>query len=179
MSVSTKSGDNKQTSTGSGRRVSKASPRIYIMGTADELCSIIGVAKAHTRDTELITNLERIQNLLMIFIAELADPAALKLMRKIQQKDLDFLEALGTQIEAKLPPINQFIIYGEDITSAHLDHARAVARRLERDAVGAPSDVEFSPVTLQILNRLSDTLYLLARNNSVQQKKPLVWVSYE
>lgn len=178
MSISTKTGDNQETSTGSGQRVSKASGRVLVIGTADELAALIGVAKSMTRDTELKQHLHRIQNLLFIFIAEIADPARLKVKRFISLSDLKYLEELGAVIEPQLPKITQFIVYGEEVVSAYLDYARAVARRLERETVARAEEILPTEIILKVLNRLSDTLYLLARQQDQRNHTPLTYVSY-
>lgn len=159
--------------------MSKASARVRVIGTADELAALLGVAKSSSDDQELKAHIHRIQNLLFIFLAEIADPARLKVKRFVSETDLQFLELLGSSIEPTLPKITQFIVYGEERTSAYLDYARAVARRLERETVAASLEINPSAITLKVLNRLSDTLYLLARHNDHKKQTPLVWVSYE
>lgn len=179
MSISTKTGDYTETSSGSGTRISKASPRLQLMGTTDELCAILGIAKSEGTDAGIKKNLHHIQNMLFVLIAELADPLKKKLKRQISPDDLSYLETLGTAIEKQLPRIDHFIVYGEDKVSAHLDFARAVARRLEREVIGARHVVEISGHVLKFLNRLSDTLYLLARLNDLKKNKKYREVRYD
>ena len=51
--IVTRGGDKGETSLADGSRVSKADPRIALMGEIDELNSFIGVALAHDPGTEV------------------------------------------------------------------------------------------------------------------------------
>jgi cob(I)alamin adenosyltransferase len=64
-----------------------------------------------------------------------------------------------------------FIVPGSDPVSAGIDHARAVVRRAERHAVAAAeSGSEVSSVVVCYLNRLSDLLFVLARDAATRQE---------
>src|SRR3990172_11087878 len=72
--VYTRTGDEGQTSLGTGERVSKASPRVCAYGEVDELNSFLGLARTKIADPELLKLLERIQNELFVLGADLAVP---------------------------------------------------------------------------------------------------------
>jgi len=55
--------------------------------------------------------------------------------------------------------------------SAALDIARTIARRAERRVVGLSRTETVSPVLLRTLNRLSDFIYMLAREEEAAQGK--------
>jgi len=55
--------------------------------------------------------------------------------------------------------------------SAALDIARTIARRAERRVVALSRTDEISPVLLRTLNRLSDFIYMLAREEEAAQGK--------
>src|SRR3989338_8606896 len=69
-----RTGDEGQTSLGSGERVSKASPRVCAYCEVDELNSFLGLARTKIADPELQRLLERIQNELFVLGADLAVP---------------------------------------------------------------------------------------------------------
>ena len=72
--VYTRTGDEGQTSLGTGERVSKASQRVCAYGDVDELNSFLGLARTKIADPELQRLLERIQNELFVLGADLAVP---------------------------------------------------------------------------------------------------------
>ena len=61
----------------------------------------------------------------------------------------------------KIP--NEFVIPGETRLGALLDVARSVVRRAERSLVAA-GYAEEHPCALKAVNRLSDLLFVVARN---------------
>jgi cob(I)alamin adenosyltransferase len=58
---------------------------------------------------------------------------------------------------------NEFVVPGESKVGALLDFARSVVRRVERGMVAAGL-AQDHPEALQITNRLSDLLFIAARN---------------
>jgi cob(I)alamin adenosyltransferase len=70
------------------------------------------------------------------------------------------LEELVDSVSERFDPPTEFVVPGQNRVSALLDVARTVARRAERDAIGAA--VPGSAV-VPYLNRLSDLLWTLAR----------------
>ena len=81
------------------------------------------------------------------------------------------VETIIASIEKELPEIKTFRIAGGTSLSAHLDYARAVARRLERKVIVAceeDKEVKVGEHARQFLNRLSSLLYALARLTNVK-----------
>ena len=72
--IVTRTGDDGTTGLAGGKRVSKDSPRIWAVGTVDELNSAIGLARALRADPDLDVRLRDIQNDLFNLGAELATP---------------------------------------------------------------------------------------------------------
>lgn len=150
----------------SGEIVSKDSPRTDAYGDVDELGSILGIARAHTALPEVAEHILAVQRDLFVVCAELATStdAIASLQHRIDQKHLAALDKRREQTEASVTMPSGFVVPGESVTAAHLDHARAVARRCERKVVGLQRDGQVNNPTLVIwLNRLSDFLWLLAR----------------
>ena len=175
MSITTKTGDNGTTSLISGKRVSKSSPIIGVLGELDELGTVIGLAKIELslegNHEENVRLLERIQQELFTIGAELMRYNGNSSTTVSPVENLvKLLETEIHQIESRLSPLRSFILPGDSRASAQLHHARTVCRRAER-AVVATLESEENPAEpvmlpsplLSYFNRLSDLLFLLAR----------------
>jgi len=69
------------------------------------------------------------------------------------------------KLETKLPAQKHWDTPGENLAHAHLHVARAVCRRAERDCVALrATGAQVPDLVLHYLNRLSDALWLLARD---------------
>ena len=71
---------------------------------------------------------------------------------------------------AGLPPVQGFILPGSSEAGSRLHFARTLARRCERRLIELAEQVPVRPVLLQYLNRLSDCLYALARDEDQRQQ---------
>lgn len=166
MPISTKKGDKEFTGLLDGKRVPKYHLRPETYGTLDELNSFLGLARAVSRDRGVKKVLLTIQNHLFTIGAELALSGRNRnfLKGEITQKEVDWLNHLSRDLEASLKPDPRFIIYGELQVSSILDVARAISRKVERLATKMKSKRMLrNSKILEYLNRLSDVLYLLAR----------------
>ena len=158
--VTTKGGDEGQTSLGNGQRVSKNHLRVHAIGTVDKLNSVIGwtrsIAKNGIKD-----DLEKIQQDLFNLGGELAVPGSdLKLL---QITRLEWLETESEKMNKALPPLKEFILPGGSELSSRLHIARTECRDTERTLVSL-GEVETVPdLQRHYLNRLSDYLFILAR----------------
>ncbi len=173
MSITTRRGDRGQTRLYHGERVSKCHPRLEALGDLDELVCVLGVARAHTEDDALRRLLLEFQRLLFKAGAETAmppDPAAARSAR-IGPADCERLDAQCADMEQRANAPRDFILPGENIKGAHLDLARAVARRCERRLVAlSEAGAVSNPCLLQWMNRLSDALWLMARLAEVRSR---------
>ncbi|HWB68306.1 MAG TPA: cob(I)yrinic acid a,c-diamide adenosyltransferase [Mycobacteriales bacterium] len=167
--IYTRTGDDGTTALGDMSRTPKASPRVTAYGEVDEANSAIGVALAlGDLDPEVAGLLTTIQNDLFDVGADLCAPIVAN--PKWQQLRVDAayverLEAACDDYNARLTPLNSFILPGGTPGAALLHVARAVTRRAER-AVWTLRDAEpdaTNPLTATYLNRLSDLLFILAR----------------
>ena len=174
MSITTKTGDQGQTSLYSGERVSKDHIRIQIVGALDELNAHLGLALSEARDTRHLEDaaLTRVQGELLELGALIAntnstDPSVSKpaMLEALKQLELEI-----TQFEDTFPPLTNFILPGGHPMAAQLHVARTVCRRAEQLLVHLDSSY------LPYLNRLSDWLFLKARELNHQQKmKESIW----
>ena len=160
MKIYTKNGDKGTTSLMNGISVSKSDDRIELLGTIDELSSLIGLAKVLSEGA-LKKSLSHIQKNLMQIMAGIADPRDLNY--RFSSEETDTLEQAIDQTEQAFPRAKEFILYGGCELSARLDVARAVARRSERRFRKVAQNYGADAKAVQYINRLSDYLYMCAR----------------
>lgn len=166
MKIYTKTGDHGSTSLIGGTRVSKNNIRINAYGTIDELNSFLGLLRAKTENEDIKGMIFDIQNTLFAVGANLAtDTSKTEIgnYAKIERSKTEKLEQNIDQIQQILPPLTDFIIYGEDELSAICHCCRAIARRAERDIIALNQEVEVDEEVTTYINRLSDFLFVLAR----------------
>ncbi len=166
ISITTRGGDKGESSLYSGERLPKDSPRFMAIGDVDELGAFLGVAKLHAKKPDAFAGIVYIQKTLFILSAEIATtPERLgRLKQRIDQAALAELDSHCIGLEAKVDIPPTFVLPGESLASAHLDCARAVARRCERRIVKlSTGNLIQNDFLLAWINRLSDFLFLLAR----------------
>jgi len=166
MSITTRNGDKGRTRLFSGQEISKSdlAPRAY--GALDEAISVLGIARALTDSEGLKEQILYIQHASFEVGAELAthpDNQA-KMRKRVDEAFVAVLDKMRDELEATTPMPKDFVLPGGTVVAAHLDHARTVFRRCEQEAT-ALWDAEFlrNPQVLIWLNRVSDHLWLLAR----------------
>ncbi len=169
MSIVTKTGDDGTTGLWSGERVGKDSLRVEAYGTIDELSSALGVARHLCLQDDVLYAIDYIQRLLFRVGGELASLGT-AFDRPITENDEKTIEAKTAEIEARIP-LRGFVVPGMTQGSAALDVARTIARRAERRVVELSRTEPVSPVLLRMLNRLSDFIYMLAREEEAAQGK--------
>jgi cob(I)alamin adenosyltransferase len=167
--VYTRTGDEGQTSLATGERVSKAAPRVAAYGDADELNSLVGLARCRITEPSLQALLQQIQNHLFVLGADLSTPLVpaegetVRTIRRVALAEVEWLEQAIDRYNNTLPPLEEFVLPGGCEAGALLHLARAVARRAERAAVSLAHTEKINPHALVYLNRLSDLLFVLAR----------------
>lgn len=176
------SGDGGDTSLFSGERVRKDSPFIEAVGTLDELGALLGLIRTESLDSDNAETLKKIQKKLFDVSACVINPVPTipcienglraKTARLVSECDVEDLESKINRVAAKLTPIHDFLLPGENRVSALLHVARTVARRAERRVVALPNlDRTVRPILLAWLNRLSELLFALARFETPDQRK--------
>ncbi len=158
--------------------IQKDDPRIEAVGSLDELNSTIGLALCFVQKEELRKKLVKIQNDLFTVGADLAGSALpLEKTPRITDAHITEVEEIIDILEEKLGMPKKFILPGGTLTSSLLHLCRSVARRAERNLVQASGKVNLNPALLRYVNRLSDFLYVLARDanheESLQEQHPL------
>lgn len=171
MSIYTKTGDKGETSLYGGTRVGKDDLRVWCYGTVDELGSTLGLVYAALPSCRIKDWVRTIQKKLFIVGAQLASDAQ---MRKepqmtIRQEDIAFLENIIDRYTQEFGKATGFTIPGATPQSALLHVARTTARRAERYIVALDRDTPVSPLLIVYINRLSDALYAMARQEVYEE----------
>jgi cob(I)alamin adenosyltransferase len=170
MSIATKTGDAGLTGLMYNRRVSKCHPRVEAYGSVDEVNAALGLARATATHAFIRGHLLTIQKDLVTLMGELA--TGIEDLPRYAQDGFALvtpgltakLDALVKEIEAQNVSFKGWATPGDSVHSAALDVARTACRRAERrvcalhDAGGLNN-----PEILVYLNRLSDSLWLMAR----------------
>ena len=165
MKIYTKKGDKGQTSLIGGVKVAKSNIRIHAYGTVDELNSCIGVVRDLYEEKQARSTLFKIQNLLFTIGSHLAShPEKSKMaLPEINEADITLLEQEIDRMNESLPELTHFILPGGHPAVSHCHVARCVCRRAERLAVELAEQEMVEAITIKYLNRLSDYLFVLAR----------------
>ena len=168
MKVYTKRGDDGTTGLLYGGRVPKDDLRTTAYGTVDECVSALGVARAEL-DGHLHDLVLEVQRELFALAAQLATHLEdhHKLQVGVSRVDDAMVDALDDRIDASTdrhPLPTSFVVPGGTRAAAALDLARTICRRAERHVVAmGREDLLSDEAPLKYLNRLSDYLYVLAR----------------
>jgi cob(I)alamin adenosyltransferase len=169
-SIATRAGDDGTTSLLYGQRVPKSHPQIEAVGALDELNVALGFAKASRPAGQDRIELELIQKELVALMGEVScaesDRAryAGSKFAKIDGAALQRLDAALKAVESRRPNFAGWATPGANVPAVAFDLARTAARRAERVLVGLSEHGKtVRPVLLQYINRLSDLLWLLAR----------------
>ena len=150
----------------SGEQVPKSSARTEACGDLDELVGILGVARAASRRKDVREAILGVQRDLFVIGSELATTVEkVKLLpRRVDANLVRQIDRKRKDLEARITWPSGFIIPGGNPAAAHIDLARAVARRGERKIAGLVlARVVRNQLVLVWMNRLSDYLWLLAR----------------
>jgi cob(I)alamin adenosyltransferase len=159
--IYTRTGDAGETGLFGGGRVSKDDARVEAYGAVDEANSALGMLAAQL-DGALAEAVHQIQRTMFDVGAELATPEAGR-VPAITVKAVMDLEDQIDKWEAELEPLRTFILPGGTAAAACAHLARSIVRRAERRTVTLSRTVPVNPELLKYLNRLSDTLFVLAR----------------
>jgi len=157
--ISTRGGDDGTTTLLGAGRISKYDARIIVLGDVDEASSSIGLVRAESNGdmAELLIGLQRLLYRVM------GDVAMPKEENAVGESDLEYLDAALEEWRNRTEIPNEFVIPGETKLGALLDVSRSVVRRSER-SLAAAGYAETHPDAFKAVNRLSDLLFVVARN---------------
>lgn len=170
MSIATRTGDAGMTGLMYNRRVSKCHPRVDAYGSVDELNAALGMVRASSAEDFVRVNILAVQKDLVTLMGELATGVDdLPRYQKdgfepVTQAMTAKLDALVQEIEAQKISFKGWATPGATLNSAALDVARTTCRRAERRVCALHETGQLNnPEIIIYLNRLSDTLWLMAR----------------
>jgi len=171
--IYTRTGDAGKTRLAGGQEVWKDSLRVEAYGTVDELNAVLGLARVFNADAPgdtrvsatLDEHLRWIQNKLFDAGSLLATAPGqvFRNMPSINSGDVARLEHLIDECQKELSPLKEFILPGGGKVSGFVHQARTVCRRAERVCIKLAHEETVDPHIIQFLNRLSDTLFVVAR----------------
>jgi cob(I)alamin adenosyltransferase len=174
--IYTKTGDNGTTGLGDGSRVDKDALRVAAFGAVDEANAAIGVARLSAKG-KLDAMLAAIQNDLFDLGADLCVPENKTNARthlRLADAQVARLEREIDAMNAKLKPLNSFVLPGGTALAAELHLARTIVRRAERAMVTLAKAEPVGAPDLHYINRLSDHLFVASR--AANKSKDVLWV---
>lgn len=180
--VYTRTGDAGKTRLAGGQQVWKDSLRVEAYGAIDELNASVGVVRVmngemaghHEQAEQLEHELRWVQNKLFDIGSLLATAPGqtFKNMPQVTAKDVTRLEKLIDRCQKDLQPLKEFILPGGGKISGFLHQARTICRRAERLCVRLSREEPVDTIIVKYVNRLSDTLFVLARWVAKTQGEP-------
>ncbi|KUK79148.1 MAG: Cob(I)yrinic acid a,c-diamide adenosyltransferase [Microgenomates bacterium 39_7] len=166
-SITTKTGDNGESSLANGTRLSKSDLIFDVIGDLDELSSWIGwlISALEERNEYLQYRvfLNEIQRIIYLISAEIVCARKEGDSTLLQDDSLQAIEKNCLQLEKEVKDSihSKFVHPGGCVLSAQVDITRSVCRRAERSLVRLAQKSEVRLLLLSVCNRLSDYLYLL------------------
>jgi cob(I)alamin adenosyltransferase len=167
--ITTRSGDHGTTGLGDGSRLVKHHALIAAIGSVDEANSLLGVILLESLPAQQTSAIGLIQNDLFDVGSDLACPPGLAHEDKVPRitvAQVERLDAELTSANAHVAPLRSFVLPAGTRAATWLHVARTVVRRAERDlsaAIAALPERSFNPELMRYLNRLSDLLFVWAR----------------
>jgi cob(I)alamin adenosyltransferase len=159
--VSTRRGDDGTTTLlGAGRLPKNDVLHMAPLGDVDEASASLGLARAEADDGEIKELLLELQRLLYRVMGDVAMP---KEENVVGPGDVRRVDEVLDAWRARTHLPNEFVVPGESKLGALLDFTRSVVRRAERSMVTAGLAHDH-PHALEAVNRLSDVLFVMARN---------------
>lgn len=180
--IYTRTGDDGSTGLVDGSRADKHSARIAAIGAVDETNSAIGLAICAIADAAQRDILTRVQNDLFDLGADLATPsedgnfAPSEMVLRIVGSQATWLEERIDALNEGLDPLTSFVLPGGSEGAARVHVARASARAAERTMTELASEAQINPAALIYINRLSDLLFVLARDLNDHGRADVKWV---
>lgn len=165
--ITTRKGDGGFSSLYSGERALKSDAVFEALGVLDELNSWLGVVKLKLKENTDSWEVESIQRNVFKIASNVATSEDSDLRGKIillTETDLKLLEAFEEKLFEQVDMPATFVVPGVTEAAAMIDVVRTVCRRAERRLVALMSDgMSWISLDVKYINRLSDVLYVLAR----------------
>ena len=172
--VYTRGGDKGKTSLGDGSRVPKTDKVIIALANIEELNANLGlvICKLPTEYKKIFL---KIQNDLFDLGADIITPITKKNSLRINKSYISNLENQIDIILSKLPALKSFILPGGTEISSRIHISRTVCRRCEIAILELNKKKAVNSEILKYINRLSDFLFVVARNINIEKNKEVLW----
>lgn len=164
--IYTRTGDSGTTGLGDGSRVAKDDLRINALGDVDELNATIGVLRAQISSSKVENKADWDKSLSLIqhWLFDLGGEVCIPNYHLLQPICIEFLEKEIDHMNESLPMLKEFILPSGSLACSYAHQARAVCRRAERALLSVHNrDQNIQTTALQLLNRLSDWLFVASR----------------
>ena len=172
MSIATGKGDLGTTGLLYGQRVPKDHPQVEAVGAFDALNVEVGAARLLSESPRVRLLLSDIQRCLVALKGEVstAEPDserhAQSAFARLQDSDLGVLDRAIADLESRSLRLDGWATPGSNPVSLAFDRARVAARSAERRLCSVnAAGRSLRPLLLRWSNRLSDLLWLLARES--------------
>lgn len=164
--IYTRTGDSGTTGLGDGSRVAKDDLRIIALGDVDELNSCIGILRAQITVSSIEDKAawDKSLSLIQHWLFDLGGEVCIPNYNMVLPVAVEFLENEIDRMNEALPMLKDFILPAGTLSCSYAHQARSVCRRAERSLMTVHSrDQNIQATSLQLLNRLSDWLFVASR----------------
>jgi cob(I)alamin adenosyltransferase len=164
--IYTRTGDSGTTGLGDGSRVSKDDLRIHALGDVDELNSSIGILRSQIAVSQIVDKAawDKSLSLIQHWLFDLGGEVCIPNFNLVQPVAIEYLENEIDRLNEDLPMLKDFILPAGSLACSFAHQARAVCRRAERSLMSVHArDENIQAASLQLLNRLSDWLFVASR----------------
>ena len=164
--IYTRTGDSGTTGLGDGSRVAKDDLRIGALGDVDELNSCIGILRAQITINSIEDKAawDKSLSLIQHWLFDLGGEVCIPNYNMVLPVAVEFLENEIDRMNEELPMLKDFILPAGTLACSYAHQARSVCRRAERSLMTVHSrDQNIQATSLQLLNRLSDWLFVASR----------------
>ncbi|WP_312968149.1 cob(I)yrinic acid a,c-diamide adenosyltransferase [Acinetobacter gerneri] len=164
--IYTRTGDAGTTGLGDGTRVAKDDLRIHALGDVDELNAIIGMLRSQITASQITDKAawDKSLSLIQHWLFDLGGEVCIPNYNLLQAISVEYLEKEIDRMNEDLPMLKDFILPAGSLACSYAHQARAVCRRAERSLMTVQSrDQNIQATALQLLNRLSDWLFVASR----------------
>jgi len=164
--IYTRTGDSGTTGLGDGSRVAKDDLRIAALGDVDELNSCIGILRSQiaVSSIEDKASWDKSLSLIQHWLFDLGGEVCIPNYNMVLPLAIEFLEKEIDRMNEALPMLKDFILPAGTLACSYAHQARAVCRRAERSLMSVHTrDQNIQAPSLQLLNRLSDWLFVASR----------------
>ncbi|OAL75827.1 cobalamin adenosyltransferase [Acinetobacter sp. SFB] len=164
--IYTRTGDSGTTGLGDGSRVAKDDLRIAALGDVDELNSCIGILRSQIAVSSIEDKApwDKSLSLIQHWLFDLGGEVCIPNYNMVLPVSVEFLENEIDRMNEALPMLKDFILPAGTLSCSYAHQARSVCRRAERSLLTVQNrDQNIQATSLQLLNRLSDWLFVASR----------------